>query len=35
MKALVKAKKERGLWLQDIAVPEYGPNDILIKADYV
>ncbi len=31
MKALVKAKKERGLWLQDIAVPEYGPNDVLIK----
>jgi threonine 3-dehydrogenase len=31
MKALVKAKRERGLWLQDIAVPEYGPNDVLIK----
>jgi threonine 3-dehydrogenase len=31
MKALVKAKRERGLWLQGIAVPEYGPNDVLIK----
>ncbi len=35
MKALVKAKKERGLWLQDIAVPEYGPNDVLIKVKKV
>lgn len=31
MKALVKAKREPGLWLQDIAVPEYGHNDVLIK----
>jgi threonine 3-dehydrogenase len=31
MKALVKAKKEPGLWLQDVAVPEVGPNDVLIK----
>lgn len=31
MKALVKAKKERGLCLQDIAEPQYGPNDVLIK----
>ncbi len=31
MKALVKAKKERGLWLQDVAEPEYGHNDVLIK----
>ncbi|MCD6045596.1 MAG: L-threonine 3-dehydrogenase [Gammaproteobacteria bacterium] len=31
MKALVKAKRECGLWLQHIAVPEYGPNDVLIK----
>jgi threonine 3-dehydrogenase len=35
MKALVKAKKERGLWLQDIPVPEYGPNDVLIKVKKV
>ena len=31
MKALVKAKREPGLWLQDIPVPEYGHNDVLIK----
>lgn len=31
MKALVKAKAEQGLWLQDVAEPEVGPNDVLIK----
>jgi len=31
MKALVKAKPERGLWLQDMPTPEYGVNDVLIK----
>jgi threonine 3-dehydrogenase len=31
MKALVKAKAERGIWLQDIAEPEVGHNDVLIK----
>ncbi len=31
MKALVKAKAEKGLWLQELARPEYGPNDVLIK----
>ena len=31
MKALVKSKAERGLWMQDIAVPEVGHNDVLIK----
>jgi len=31
MKALVKAKKEPGLWLQDVAEPEVGHNDVLIK----
>jgi threonine 3-dehydrogenase len=31
MKALVKAKREPGLWLQDIPVPEHGPNDVLIR----
>jgi threonine 3-dehydrogenase len=30
MKALVKAKSERGLWLEDVAVPTIGPNDVLI-----
>ncbi|MBI9091997.1 MAG: L-threonine 3-dehydrogenase [Desulfobacterium sp.] len=31
MKALVKAKSEPGLWLQDVAIPEIGANDVLIK----
>ncbi|MFD1747491.1 L-threonine 3-dehydrogenase [Rhizobium helianthi] len=31
MKALVKAKAEPGLWLDDRPVPEIGPDDVLIK----
>ena len=31
MKALVKAKAERGIWMQDIAKPSVGHNDVLIK----
>ena len=31
MKALVKAKPEKGLWMQEIPVPELGVNDVLIK----
>jgi len=31
MKALVKAKAEPGLWLEEVAVPEIGINDVLIK----
>ena len=31
MKALVKAKPERGIWLQDIITPDVGHNDVLIK----
>ena len=31
MKALVKAKREVGLWMQDVPVPEIGPNDVLVK----
>ncbi|MGB5334596.1 MAG: L-threonine 3-dehydrogenase [Woeseiaceae bacterium] len=33
MKALVKAKPERGIWMQDIATPEVGHNDVLIKVN--
>jgi threonine 3-dehydrogenase len=33
MKALVKAKSEPGLWMQDVPVPEIGINDVLIKVD--
>ncbi len=31
MKALVKAKSEPGLWLQEVPVPEIGINDVLIR----
>ena len=31
MKALVKAKPERGIWMQDIEKPNVGHNDVLIK----
>lgn len=31
MKALVKAKAERGIWMQDIDLPAVGHNDVLIK----
>ncbi len=31
MKALVKAKAQEGLWLQDVPEPEYGINDVLIR----
>jgi threonine 3-dehydrogenase len=31
MKALVKAKAEEGLWLQDVDKPEIGPDDVLIR----
>ena len=31
MKALVKSKAEPGLWMEDVPVPEYGINDVLIK----
>jgi threonine 3-dehydrogenase len=31
MKALVKSKAETGLWLEEVPVPEYGINDVLIR----
>jgi threonine 3-dehydrogenase len=31
MKALVKAKAERGIWLDDIPMPAIGHNDVLVK----
>ena len=33
MKALVKAKAEKGLWLQDVPMPEIAPNEVLIKIE--
>ncbi|MFI4918828.1 MAG: L-threonine 3-dehydrogenase [Legionellales bacterium] len=31
MKSLIKAKREPGIWMDDVPVPEYGVNDVLIK----
>jgi threonine 3-dehydrogenase len=31
MKALVKSKNEKGLWLEEIPAPEIGINDVLIR----
>src|SRR5579864_4281275 len=31
MKALVKNKKEPGIWMEEVPVPVVGPNDVLIK----
>ena len=33
MRALVKAKAEPGLWMQDVPVPKVGINDVLIKVE--
>lgn len=33
MKALVKSKKEPGLWLEDVPEPTTGINDVLIRVD--
>ena len=34
MKALVKSRSERGLWLEDIPKPEIGINDVLIRVTH-
>ncbi|MGH8161852.1 MAG: L-threonine 3-dehydrogenase [Gammaproteobacteria bacterium] len=31
MRALVKAKKEKGIWAEDVARPEIGHNDVLVR----
>ena len=33
MKALVKAKREPGLWLEDMREAKCGLNDVLIRVD--
>lgn len=34
MKALVKSRAERGLWLEEIAEPTIGINDVLVRVHY-
>lgn len=31
MRALVKARAEPGIWMEEVPIPEIGPNEILIK----
>lgn len=31
MRALVKSRAEEGIWMEEVPVPEYGPNDVLIR----
>ncbi len=31
MKALVKSRAERGLWLEDVPEPSIGINDVLVR----
>ncbi len=31
MKALIKAKAEPGIWMEDVPIPEVGHNDVLVK----
>ncbi|PYL21907.1 MAG: L-threonine 3-dehydrogenase, partial [Verrucomicrobia bacterium] len=31
MKAVVKAKRRPGLWLEDVPVPEVGGDEVLIR----
>jgi len=33
MKALVKRKPEQGIWMEEVPVPEVGPNEVLIKLE--
>lgn len=31
MKALVKSKREEGIWMEDVPLPECGPRDVLVR----
>ena len=31
MKALLKTKREQGIWMGEVPIPEIGPNDVLIR----
>ena len=35
MRALVKSRPERGLWMEDVPAPEPGPNDVLVRVGHV
>jgi len=34
MRALVKAEKARGIWMDDVPKPDVGPNDVLIQVGH-
>ena len=31
MKALIKSQADVGIWMGEVAEPDFGPNDLLIK----
>ena len=31
MRALVKKEAQKGIWMEEVAVPKVGVNDVLIK----
>jgi threonine 3-dehydrogenase len=33
MKALVKRHAEKGIWMEEVPVPEVVPNEVLIKLE--
>ncbi|MFN7386719.1 MAG: alcohol dehydrogenase catalytic domain-containing protein, partial [Lysobacteraceae bacterium] len=33
MKALVKRHAEKGIWMEQVPVPQIGPNEVLIKLE--
>ena len=33
MKALVKRNAEKGIWMEQVPIPEIGPNDVLVKLE--
>ena len=33
MKALVKRKAEKGIWMEQVPVPDIGPNDVLVRLE--
>jgi threonine 3-dehydrogenase len=31
VKAIVKSKPEKGIWMEEVPIPAIGPNDVLFK----